>query len=155
MTMQLREKLAFEIMDQQRHTIKMLAPPAESPRQRKKLNEARTKAVDSSKFVTIWTSAIKLQAVGYVNSVQSVYSMHCPPVILTICFRCKYNHDVETYLASKPPGLRIPTTDDLLTEPPFVRDPPEEVAVICPLFLELGECKCAFNLTSVPHINVA
>lgn len=66
--------------------------------------------------------------------------------------RCRFTHDVDEYLASKPPDIIFPLKATLTTVPPFVQatstpagcDPP----TACPIYEETGECrhglKCRF-----------
>ncbi|KIK61755.1 hypothetical protein GYMLUDRAFT_42796 [Collybiopsis luxurians FD-317 M1] len=69
---------------------------------------------------------------------------------LDICFKiaagavcefgadCKFNHDLQPYLAAKPPDLRMPSVAELL-------DGSESTLTICPVFQEFGECRYGFK----------
>ncbi|KAF9075322.1 zinc finger dihydrouridine synthase [Rhodocollybia butyracea] len=60
----------------------------------------------------------------------------------TICefgAECKYNHNVSTYLAEKPPDLRVPSIGEL------VDGEADSTPLRCPVFDEFGECKYGFK----------
>ncbi|KAI0654125.1 zinc finger dihydrouridine synthase [Cubamyces menziesii] len=74
---------------------------------------------------------------------------------------CRYTHDVSAYLAAKPRDIHFPSSDDLSSDPPFVRLPDVEMSeegaettnsldptTTCPVFQRTGECrhglKCRF-----------
>ena len=79
---------------------------------------------------------------------------------LTIGFesRCRFTHDVRTYLSVKPRDIKFPSSKDLSTTPPFVVPPATgeidhafasvDFATLCPVFEESGLCrhglKCRF-----------
>uniref|UniRef100_A0A8H7XP70 tRNA-dihydrouridine(47) synthase [NAD(P)(+)] n=1 Tax=Psilocybe cubensis TaxID=181762 RepID=A0A8H7XP70_PSICU len=82
---------------------------------------------------------------------------------LTLCWKvangCRNTHDITSYLAAKPPDLRIPETSGFSEEPPYAPDagslrkihpayPSLDLNTVCPIFAETGECgygfKCRF-----------
>ena len=82
-------------------------------------------------------------------------------VRLKVVRRCRYTHDVSAYLAAKPRDIHFPSSDDLSSDPPFVRLPDVEMSeegaettnsldptTTCPVFQRTGECrhglKCRF-----------
>jgi tRNA-dihydrouridine synthase 3 len=62
----------------------------------------------------------------------------------TICeygdAKCKYNHDLKSYLDAKPPDLRMPSVAEFLDG-----DGTEAAPMVCPVFEEFGECKYGFK----------
>ncbi|KAJ3851105.1 zinc finger dihydrouridine synthase [Lentinula lateritia] len=58
---------------------------------------------------------------------------------------CKYNHDLQAYLAAKPPDLRMPTMNELLDAGSAVEDAADSQPARCPIFEEFGECKYGFK----------
>ncbi|KAJ3721159.1 zinc finger dihydrouridine synthase [Lentinula raphanica] len=61
---------------------------------------------------------------------------------------CKYNHDLQAYLAAKPPDLWMPTVDELQSASSGVGeipDAPTSQPARCPVFEEFGECKYGFK----------
>lgn len=79
--------------------------------------------------------------------------------LLTFC-RCRFTHDIPSYLAVKPKDIRFPFASDLGDSPPFVTlstdssgtsqgdEPSVDYSTICPVYEETGECrhglKCRF-----------
>lgn len=113
------------------------------------------KTDDLEECTTISTFASRSLKASHANLAQS--ALDNPQTLLhllTIYFsRCKYNHDIPGYLASKPHDLRLATTADLSDTPPFVVIPSTDTpadpdypsidtSTRCPVHSELGECKC-------------
>ncbi|KAJ3780844.1 zinc finger dihydrouridine synthase [Lentinula aff. detonsa] len=61
---------------------------------------------------------------------------------------CKYNHDLQNYLAAKPPDLWMPTVDELLSASSGseeTKNVPNSQPARCHIFEEFGECKYGFK----------
>ncbi|KAL0572766.1 tRNA-dihydrouridine synthase 3 [Marasmius crinis-equi] len=66
---------------------------------------------------------------------------------------CRFNHDIPSYLASKPEDLRIPLVSEILDEPKLeLKDGAVGLTssstgrpVICPVFEEFGECRYGYK----------
>lgn len=68
----------------------------------------------------------------------------------TVSRKCKFNHDIASYLEAKPADLHIPSASELQSSPPFVvpaESAPGELAPgdICVLFAETGECRYGYK----------
>lgn len=79
--------------------------------------------------------------------------------------RCRFTHDIPSYLAAKPRDIRIPKVDEIPSSPPWVPNfaipsPPSvldeknpypslDFLSACPVFLETGFCRCVCVLHDI------
>ncbi|KAJ7061209.1 hypothetical protein C8F01DRAFT_1139269 [Mycena amicta] len=65
--------------------------------------------------------------------------------------QCRINHDIPAYLATQPPDLGLPQTNDIddMPMPPPVESgepvPSTSYKTICPIFKEMGVCRFGFR----------
>ncbi|KAJ7243845.1 zinc finger dihydrouridine synthase [Mycena haematopus] len=63
--------------------------------------------------------------------------------------QCRNNHDIAAYLAAKPPDLTFPAPDEVKVVPipgaSTMEVDTADTKVICPVFLELGECRYGYR----------
>ncbi|KAG7445828.1 zinc finger dihydrouridine synthase [Guyanagaster necrorhizus] len=61
---------------------------------------------------------------------------------------CRFNHDIASYLTTKPRDIRISRVTEISENSPFIPETPPDAlsdASICPVFAELGECRYGFK----------
>ncbi|KAJ4469542.1 zinc finger dihydrouridine synthase [Lentinula aciculospora] len=79
---------------------------------------------------------------GKVRDEQDICFKIAAGILCEFGAECKYNHDLQTYLAAKPADLRMPTVDEVLKGGlEGVNTQPTQ----CPIFEEFGECKYGFK----------
>lgn len=67
---------------------------------------------------------------------------------ISLLFRCRFNHDIPSYLGAKPLDIRLPQATEISANSPFISETlPDTLsdASICPVFAELGECRYGFK----------